>query len=251
MDQPQATAASPRFAPVFFAALWLAALEWYRIAPRIGVFGLVVVLVVTSWWAFQHRHRLVSRGSFWLGITVYGATSLGALSFVGLPLAQHFVIVATAVVAWLYLRQAVSHTSSELQGRTAVFVMAIAYFSGVVALLSLGIFVTQPWWVVISSGAVLYLLIAVIVWLDLEVPLVVFRRSLPWVFFLGAELMTVAWWLPTSIYVSAGLATTLGLLFVHLGRHVWRRTWEAARGRRYLAVGLSLVTIILLTARWN
>lgn len=129
--------------------------------------------------------------------------------------------------------------------------MTIAYFSGVMALLSLGIFATQPWWVVISAGTVLYLLVAIIVWLDLEVPFMMFRRSLPWVAFLGAELMTVAWWLPTSVYVSAGLVTTLGLLFIHLCRHVWRRTWEPARGRRYVAVGLSIVAIILLTARWN
>lgn len=251
MDQQPTTTAVPRFAPALIALLWVGALEWYRVNPKIGAIAMVVVFAATSIWAYRHRQHLVSRGSFWLGITVYAVTGLGALSFVSTPFSQHLVIAIMSIVAWFYLRQAVRPTSSELQGRTATFVMSLVYFSGVMSLLSLGIFARQPWWVVVGGGTVLYTLVAAIVWLDLEVPLRNFRRSLPWMAFLGAELMGVAWWLPTSVYASSILVTTIGVLFIHLGRHVWGDTWRPARGRRYLAIGLAIVVLVLLTARWN
>lgn len=238
------------WAPTAFAFLWAVALELYRFRPFYGLAVSVAVFLSISIWAFRHRQHLVSRRSFWLGIGIFLLASLGALSFFSLAVAQQTVILGTAVIIWFYLNQATHQTSADLQGRMAIFIMTATYFAGVMSLLSFAIFMVQPWWLVLIIGTILYTLVAVIVWLDLEVPWATFRRALPWVAWLGAELILVAWWLPTSIYVGSAVATIVGMMFINLGRHVWRGTWEINRGRRYLIISISVLLLVLLTARW-
>jgi len=241
---------NPKIAPIFFALLWAGALEWFRLQPQWGLVGVLVVFIIISLWAFQHRQRLVSRRSFWLAIAVFMVTMVGMMSFLTNIIAQHVMTGGTALVIWFYLQQATNPTPEELQGRVMTFMMTWAYWAGMLALLSFGIFTVQPWWLLTIIGAMLYLMVAAIVWLDLQVPWEKFRRALPWMAWLGAELMLVVWWLPTSTYVGSIVATAVGMLFVHLCRHVWFNSWSPGRGRRYIIMGLGIIALVLITARW-
>ncbi len=237
-------------APIAIALLWGGALEWYRAQPTVGVFSVGAVFLVVLWWAYVHRQHLVSRSSFWLGVAAYFAATLGALSFIASVPIQHLIIAAIAVVAWIYLDQATHHMTEDLQGRVAVFVMTVTYFCAMLSLLNFAVFVFQPWWVVVAGGTVMFILLTMIVWLDVGIPAKKFRRGLLWMGWLGAEIALVAWWLPTSVYVSSVVATTMGMLMIHLGRHVWRDSWDASRGKRYVAIGLAVILLTILTARW-
>jgi len=250
MSDDQNSTGAPNIAPIILALLWAGTLEWYVAFPVVGLIVTGIVYLVIAGWAYRHRARLVSRGSFWLGIGLFLLATLGGLSFATSPLAQHAIIILTAMVAWIYLDQATHQVAPVLQGRVAMFVMTLTYAAAIVTLLNLRTFVVAPLWFVIGLGTFIGTLVCIIVWLDLEIPFSRFRRVVPWIIWLAAEIMVLAWWLPTSFYVSAVVATTILMLFVNLGRHVWRDTWEPARGRRYILIGGAVLLLVLLTARW-
>jgi hypothetical protein len=67
---------------------------------------------------------------------------------------------------------------------------------------------------------------------------------------LGAELAVVGWWLSTSVWTSSVLITVLGMMMVHMSRHVWLDTWKPGRGKRYILLGVSVMAMVILTAKW-
>jgi hypothetical protein len=176
--------------------------------------------------------------------------SVSMVSFVTSPVAKYATLISSGILLWMYLRQATLPTSNELQGRMMIFLMTLSFWSGMVALYFLGVMVNWPWWRVISIGAVFYVVVATIVWLDLQVAFKTFRRALFPMFWLGAELAAIGWWLSTSVWVSSFIVTVLGMMMVHSTRHVWLNSWKPGRGKRYLILGITVLLSVLLTAKW-
>lgn len=230
--------------------LWFGALEWLIAQPMVGIWamGLIMVLIITVAGIW-----LSIRGSRWLlmvHLFVVLVTSASALSFVTNLSWQHGVAAVAAGLVMAAFRQALEPVNAHLRGRLAAFVMTIVMLFGWVSILSVNIFTNLPTWWLMLFGAMLTTAVAAVMWAEAAVPWPRFRRWLPLWFLLGAEMSAVIWWLPTSITVGSVVATTMMMLFLQAARHFWLDTWSADRGRRYLAVGGTIVTLVLVTARW-
>lgn len=254
MEDPQvaelAEQERPQFAPFLWGIIWAAVQWWYLQQPHVGLWVCVGVAIIVSMWAYRHRMKLVSPRSFWLGTLVFLISSLSVISFISDDRTKILTIIATGMMLWLFLRQAIQATSDELQGRMMTFAMTLSYWFGMVSIFYLSVVAIRPWWQVVIGGSVLYLLVATIVWLDLRVPAARFRHAFFPMLWLGAELALIGWWLSSSVLVAAFVVTVPGMLMIHLCRHVWLESWKPGRSRRYLVFGLSLLVLVILTARW-
>lgn len=248
---PSEESAQPAsFTPFFWGVLWIAVQWWFLQQPRVGLWIALGLGVVIALWAYRHRTVLVSPRSFWLGTALFLLSSLSIISFVTSNIAKVSLSVSTGLMLWFFLRQAIVKTNDELQGRTMTFVMTVSYWFGMVVIFFLGVVAFRPWWQVVLAGGFLYALVATIVWLDLQVPIARFRRALFPMLWLGAELALLGWWFSTSVWVSSLVITVIGIMMVHLCRHVWLDSWQTGRGKRYIALGTSIIVMTLLTARW-
>lgn len=235
---------------VLAGLLWLGALEWMIVQPAIGLWAVVLaailIVVVGGLWL-----RLL--GSRWLLMThlfIVVVVSASTLSFVTERLWQHGVAIMGAALVLGAFRQAFEPSERMLRGRLAAFTMTIVMWFGWISILSLNVFTNMATWWFMIFGAILMTAVTTVVWAEADVPWRRFGRWLPVWAVLGAEMALVIWWLPTSILVSSIVATTIIMLFLQTARHYWLETWSADRGRRYIAVGSTIVGTVLLTARW-
>lgn len=240
----------PQLAPFLWGVAWSGVLWWFLRQPAMGIWYALGLAVLVSLWAYRHRQHLVSPRSFWWGTAVFLLASVTMISFVTSSVAKYATLVMSGILLWAYLRQAIQQTNEELQGRMMIFIMTLSYWSGMASLYFLGIMMSWPWWQIFSIGAIWYAMVATIVWLDLRVALKTFRRALLPMVWLGAELAAVGWWLSTSVWTSSVLVTVLGMMMVHMSRHVWLDTWKPGRGKRYILLGVSVMAMVILTAKW-
>lgn len=230
--------------------LWFGVLEWMIAKPAVGAIGtgiaaLVIILVGGIW--------LNIRGSRWLlmnHLFVVLVTSGLALTFVTNLAWQHAVAVVGAGLVMAAYRQALEPPAEHLRGRLAAFTMTVVMWFGWVSILSVNVFTNLATWWLILFGSALTVAVSIIVWAEADVPWRRFARWLPvWAIF-GAEIAAVIWWLPTAIFISSIVATTILMLVAQTMRHYFLDTWSGDRGKRYLTVGISIVAAVLLTARW-
>lgn len=230
--------------------LWFAVLEWLIAQPHIGAWAagiaaVVIILVGGIWLSIQGSRWLLMNHLF-----VVLVTSGLALTFVTDPTWRHGVAVVGAGMVMAAFRQALEPPEHHLRGRLAAFTMTIVMWFGWISIFSVNVFTNLTTWWFLLFGAAITTAVAIIVWAEADVPWSRFVPWLPvWAIF-GAEVAAVTWWLPTSIFVSSIVATTLLMLVFQAMRHYWLETWTSDRGRRYVSVGLSIIVVVLLTARW-
>lgn len=230
--------------------LWFGVLEWLIAQPPVGRWGAalvaLLVMIVGGWW-------LSIKGSRWLLVVhlfVVLVASGTALLFVTNRGWQHGVAIVGAGLVTAAFRQALVPPEQHLRGRLAAFAMTLVMWFGWVTILSLNVFTNLANWWLMLFGAIMTTAVATVVWAEADVPFRRFARALPFWTLLGAEMTVVIWWLPTSIFVSSVVATTILMFFLQTIRHYWLETWSPDRGRRYLTVGGSIIVAVMLTARW-
>lgn len=239
-----------RLSDLALSLAWFTVLEIMMSHPYPGMIAAAVVMLISMAWVFRRRGNLTSVWSFRIGSFLFLLTSAVALAFMTSPLSKHGLAVLSAVVLYIFFAQAEGDIPDELQGRITTFVMTVSFWFAIMSLLSFGIFVNGKWWQLVIAAVPIYTIIAAVIWLELGVSWLKFRHILPMIAWLGAELMLVAWWLPTSILVGSVVATIIGMLFLHLCRHIWLGTWKPGRGRRYIVIGVTIMLVVLLSARW-
>ncbi len=236
------------FAVAFF---WFAILEWSMTHARIGVPAAGIMAIALTLWTTRWRTNNPSRIGLALGTFNLLACCLLGFGFVPEGLPQHVVAVFSALLLIVWLQQSMERLDEGIRGRIALLLMTCAYWLSLIGLLGSSIFANVDWWwLAVASGA-LTSTIAMVVWLEVGAQWLVFRRAMPFIFLLGAELYMVIWWLPTSVLVGSVIATTIMMLFLQLCRHIWLDTWQAVKGRRYIVVGGTIIALVMLTARWT
>lgn len=235
---------------ISLGVIWFGVLEVLLRWPQVGIWVGFGVAALLTFWTSRWRTRERSRWSLPLAVALISLTSFGTLIFSSNHAAQHLVAILSAVTLTSFLDQAQQDLPDELRGRLASFAMAVCLWFGWLTMLSAGTFLSLAWWWLVIGGAVLTTMVAVVFWLEAGIEVVLFRRWLPAFAWLGAEVMIVTWWLPTSVFVGSVVAATILLLFLQTCRHLWRGQWEPGRGRRYLVTGLTIICLVLLTARW-
>lgn len=127
---------------------------------------------------------------------------------------------------------------------------AVITWCGWYALLSAGVYLNLSPIVIIVGGAALSAVAAVLVWFEAGLSFRQVRWGLLAVAWLGAELLTLTWWLPTALVVGSVIGATTITLVVQATRHLWSGEWQPGRGRRYLVAGLTICLSALISARW-
>ncbi|MBI5405328.1 MAG: hypothetical protein HY976_03835 [Candidatus Kerfeldbacteria bacterium] len=235
---------------VSIGLVWFAIIEAMLRWQQAGVwtalgFALLIAVISTRW-----RTRERSRWSLPPAVLLICLSSLGAVLFTSNNLAQHLVAGLSAISLISFLDQAQHEMADELRGRLASFTLAVALWFGWMTLLSAGTFFPLDWQWVVAGGAAMTGVVGLVLWLESGIALRDFIRWLPAVVWLGGEVMLVTWWLPTSVFVGSVVAVTVLTLFLQAARHIFQHRWEPGRGRRYVVVGTSIITIVLATARW-
>lgn len=230
--------------------VWVGALEYAIRYPSASLWLAAVAAAAVAGLAASVTRRRPSRRSIILGMAVLFGTTAAVLLFAPGARWQQAVVVVSAVLALMLIRLPDVAHRSELQGRVMMFIMTMVMVFGWAAILSFGVFFSVRWWWLMLMAVVLTGVVAVIVWEDAGAAWVRWRRHLPFVLVLAAEMLLVIWWLPTTVVVGSVVATTMLMLALQIFRHLWLETWKPGRGRRYLIIGVTVVGLVLVTARW-
>jgi hypothetical protein len=232
---------------------WIGLMEFTLRAPRIGiVFTLAAAVAIPALsWLWLHHH--VPRWGLPLAVFVLLLSAVAAFSVVNIRWWQHVVVGISAVALYWLMRGDDVAAGQPQRGRITSFTMALAVFSLWLSELTFGVglYVAVPWWLLAVIAAGSTAAIAFVTWATIDVPIGRFRRGLIWSALLGAELMVALWWLPTPAHVGAIVATTVIMLWLQAGRHMWLNDWRPDRGRRYVIIGGAVISLVLLTARWT
>lgn len=250
LSQPQPPASRFGAVVVSIGVIWFlmieAMLRWQQVGVWVALGYAVFIAILATRWRTRER----SRWSLPPAILLISLTSLGAVLFTSNNLAQHLVAGLSALSLISFLDQAQHAMADELRGRLASFTMAVVLWFGWMTLLSAGTFFPLSWQWVVAGGATMTGLVSLVLWLESGIGWRTFGGWLPAVVWLGAEVMVVTWWLPTSVFVGSLVAVTVLTLFLQAARHIFQQRWEPGRGRRYAIVGVSIITVVLATARW-
>lgn len=236
----------------WFALAWAGVLWWTIGFPRVGGWaaaGLAVFIALAGWRWLPSQSKWLSPVSLiwfcWSSLAVIGVVSSQGWQIM-------ILLASVAFLAWQ-----LTHDQSQVHDRTTTrlthLLTGISLFFSWMVLLSFGVGVVWllPWWWLPIGAAGLTVLAAAQVWSGAGIPWKRFRGSLFMVGLSGASLMLATWWLPTVVYVGSIVAVTAVTLWLLTLRHVWLGDWQAGRGRRYLVVGVSIIGLILVTARWQ
>lgn len=231
------------------AALWLSGLE---MAVRYHFVGLLTAAAIglglIAWAAWQWKLK-ISNSVAAVATVMLVLTTLGGLSFVAGIWAQQFMIVASVLTLWLVGQQR-QRQHDSLRGRTMAFATALFIWLTWFSFLSASVYLNiKVVWLLIGAS-IMTAAAAHLVWLESGIDPKKYRWGILAVAWFGAELFAVTWWLPTTIFVGSAVATTIVALLIQATRHLWKNDWEAGRSRRYVAIGASIISIVLLSARW-
>lgn len=235
------------------SGMWLGALLFTIARPKPGVYVTAAVLLGLVWltlWLAQQREELARPRLAALATLLYLMATFGAISFTGSHLTQQVIAVVSAIVFFLSSRH--WHRTKEplFRGRVAAFMMTFAVAGLWYTLLSANVLVVLSWYWLLVLAAGLTMAVAVVVWREAALPWPHVRQALPAVIIFGVEVMLATWWLPTVPFVGTIIATTMLMLTLQFTRHIFKGDWTPGRGRRYMAIGMAIVIIVLATARW-
>lgn len=233
----------------FITAVWVVALELAIRYHTIGLYiamGMAVLIIV--WALVQWRRRLMTNVA---GVATFmiAVTTISAISFAPGPWPQHVVVAVSAGLLWLVGQQR-QRPHDDLRRRTMAFTTAVLIWFSWYSLLSASVYLNINVLWLVPVAALMTTAAALVGWLETDLTLRQVRWGLLATAWFGAELFAVTWWLPTAILVSSTVATTVVALMVQAARHLWKGHWEPGRSRRYVAVGATVVLIVLATARW-
>ncbi len=134
--------------------------------------------------------------------------------------------------------------------RLVVYLNIVSCFFTAVALFSANMFLTFPGWVV---APLLGVLSALLVGQTLLVNKVRWTAALPYVVvaaLVAAEVSWIVLFLPAIPLVLAFFVTVVYYLFTNLARHHLTTGITPTLARYYVFVGLSVVTLVAVTAQW-
>lgn len=232
------------------SVLWLAALEFSISNHTAGLYtaaGVAVMLIGASLWQWRKKWSTNVASSATILIVI---TTIGAISFVPGGWEQHVVAAVSVVLFWLVSRQRLRQ-HDQLRGRTMAFTTAVLVWFSWFSLLSASIYLNLNIGWLIGGASVMTAAGAMLVWSESGLLWKQYRWAALAMMVFGAELFIATWWLPTSLLVNSTISTTLVALTIQASRHLLKSHWEAGRTRRYLVIGFVIISIVLLTARWN
>jgi hypothetical protein len=239
-----------RLTLVGLAAVWLGAIELVINTLLVGAIAIALASALVIGWTFFGRHQVTSRLALRIGMILILISTIGALVFLPHGALIQLLCWGSAALVFIYGQQATEPTPTLLQGRLTTFAMVVVIWLILLASLSWAVYINGQWWEVGLVGLVTVPLVATVICLELGVAGRQIRSIIPWLAGLGAELFIATWWLPTAVIVGATVTTVVVTLFIHAVRHVWVGNWQPARARRYLIIGLAIVSLVLLTARY-
>lgn len=250
---PQPASAQSRISGAGFVApalLWLIGLEMAIQYHRVGlIIAAGIGLILIAWAAWQWRLK-ISNSVVAVATAMLVVTTLGGVSFVAGAWAQQIIIVASVLTLWLVGQQR-QRQHDSLRGRTMAFATALFIWLTWFIFLSASVYLNiRVVWLMIGAS-IMTAAAAHLVWLESGIDPRKYRWGVVAVAWFGAELFAVTWWLPTSIIVGSAVATTVVALLIQASRHLWSGNWEPGRSRRYLVIGSTIITLVLLTARWT
>lgn len=229
--------------------LWFGSLEFIIRQHRLGLFIAAGMAVAISTYAVVQWRRRTSTNVASLAIMLTVIITLAGMSFAPGIWAQHTVAILSVLLLLLISRLRLRQ-HDDLRGRTTAYITAFFIWMSWFCLLSASIYLNLNLaWLVVGAGF-MTAIAALLVWMESGIPLKHVRRGLLAMAIFGAELFVVLWWLPTTTYVGSAVATTIVALVIQASRHLWKGHWEPGRSRRYFVVGLSVMMLVLLTARW-
>ena len=233
-----------------FCLAWAGAFELFGrwIVPGGIVAFLVMVAIMAT--IRMMRKILPNSWSAMVGTAVIFLTSVAAFIFMTTVLGRQLVIVTSAGLLVVLLHSEEHSPVELLQGRTTLLAMVVSYWLGFVGLLGMKVFLNWPLWILCLAAGVLTLAVAGVIWSEAGVPHWKVRLPLIFSAWLGAELYLGMWALPTALFVGSAVGATVALLWIQATRHMWLNSWRPERGRRYLALGATIIVVVLLTARW-
>lgn len=230
-------------------AVWFGALELMRLRPAFGWVVVAATAVIFCLLASRFGRGSVKFVSV-VGTLLMLLGGFGMLFFISGTVVQHVITAAAGIMLMVWFQHQRSAESSEVRGRAMAFLMTLAVASIWSAILHFGILLNVQWWILALGGLTLSFLTALVMWMEFGIPWKKLRAAGFMMAVLGAELTIAVWWLSTSVFVGAVIATTALMLMIRVGRHIMLQTWKTGRGRRYLAIGLTIILLMLFTARW-
>lgn len=243
----QSTISGPGF--VAPAVVWLASLEMAVRYHRVGlIIAAGVGLFLIVWSAWQWRLKIVN-SVVGVATAMLVITTLGGLSFAAGTWAQQICIVVSVLTLWLVGQQR-HRQHDDLRGRTMAFATALFIWLTWFSFLSASVYLNIKIIWLLLGASIMTAAAAHLVWLESGIDPRRYRWALFAIAWFGAELFAVTWWLPTSIFVGSAVATTVVALMIQSSRHLWKGHWEPGRSRRYLFIGSTVITLVLLSARW-
>lgn len=236
---------------IFLELLLKAPKQIYWLAP------LCLVIIVLSIWHLTGRNFFTQK--FWqFIITPLLLLASGILFLVFLEgyWLKQFYLLGLATLIWLFLTvvffrfytplkyqiHSLENISSHLNLIT-VFLVTSSFFS-------LIIFLAIPFWVLLISFCLVFILLNYqLVWSSGV------NLSRGWLYLgvitlVSAEIFWATSFLPVSIYVSSLIITLCYYLLAGLTRNWFLEIWEGKVIRRYLLISLVSLIVILATAKW-
>lgn len=229
--------------------LWLASLEFAIRNHRIGLFALIAVALILIFVAIWQWRKKTSTSVAALATGLTLIITIAGISFAPGFWPQHVVAIMSASLL-IFIGQQRLRQHDDLRGRTTAFTTALLLWLSWFSLLSASIYLdVRLAWLVIGA-AVISTLAGWLVWLESGLTWRQCRIGLLAMGWLGAELFVVTWWLPTTTYVGSAVATTILALVIQANRHLLEGRWEPGRAKRYLVIGTTIISVVLLSARW-
>lgn len=229
--------------------VWLASLEFTISNHRVGLYVTALVAIgLITFAIFQWRQKSATNVAA-LSSSLTLIISLGGLSFAPGFWPQQIVAIISAMLL-LFIGQQRLRQHDDLRGRTTAFTTALLLWLSWFSLLSASIYLDVYLAWLILAAATMTSLAGLLVWLETGISWRQSRLGLMAMFWLGAELFVVTWWLPTTTYVGSSIATTILALVIQANRHLLKDHWESGRAKRYLVIGTVILTMVLLSARW-
>lgn len=247
-----------RFQPILSASAVVIALEGIVLRPEWCIYfwlGLIGITTLSMLW--QTRPRQVSEfflliGSLWLLDTA----AAGLMFFVEAPVWRHAIIAGVAVSQLVYLTNvfyyyfrtekyqlnSLQNLSSYLN-LAAIFMLAASAYS---------VYLYLGW-----ATWVMAIVIAVLAWGVALQTMVLNQAELQatWIVSLACAVMTaqvfwaVSFW-PSSPYVNAFVVTVVHYVTLNLSRYHVIDQLEKTVVWRYFVIGVSMLLLTVLTARW-
>ncbi len=247
-SEPASVTVTP-WTVIVTAVIWLGSLEFAILNHQLGLYsaiGVGVVLVASSLWQWW-KHWATNVAA--LTTIVIAVTTLTSLAFVPGGWEQQVVVAMSVVLLWLVGRQRL-RLHDDLRGRTMAFATAVLVWFSWFSALSASIYLNLNILWLMGGAAIMTSVSSLLVWIESGLTWRQYRWGMLMMVWLGAVLFIVTWWLPTSLLVSSTVSTVFVALVIQATRHLLKGHWEEGRSRRYLMVGLSLIVLVLATARW-